>query len=485
MFVRPVALPLLFAAAVVILGAGCQDGDSLIDPEVRSLADSSPRGSKITSINPPGGFDFESFTDRETGVPAFIDGPTWQSWNFTSREQTWSQADRTKLVSFKPNPNLGYSPEFDPVYEARVTFDLYLPSRFPVFGVPREAASTVIGLGSYDATVDGPPEHFTGLGIDLYQGLRWRIRAESNDAREGGIWSSDDQFLMPWIFRHGWNHVEWMVFLRPGLDNDAMRIKVGDRIYSWTDVDLSHSPAGIQHVFLGSWEAGIGDQHFAVRNLRVDDLAPQAPPPPPPPPEGDYARGGYRFTDGFWSGWRVDSARNFIEIGGHGGMVRNASGIRYIGVDEDGSGSYGFRVRFTEPDQLNRAGGKHLAGIASNPLAFRPRDPYGRRYPVETTRIDLGRPSDGRIRAHLYNVTSDETLHEEIHWFSVPFALDVWADVDLRWQQVGRELTLTLNGQSHTFRLLADSPNLGSYLYLGNMDDITGAIEFDNFHYSQ
>jgi hypothetical protein len=57
--------------------------------------------------------------------------------------------------------------------------------------------------------------------------------------------------------------------------------------------------------------------------------------------------------------------------------------------------------------------------------------------------------------------------------------------VDLEWRQIGTALTVTLNDQSHTFRLLPGSPNLGSYLYLGNMDDISGAIEFDHIQYTQ
>jgi hypothetical protein len=190
------------------------------------------------------------------------------------------------------------------------------------------------------------------------------------------------------------------------------------------------------------------------------------------------------FTDGFWDGWRADSRRNYIEIGNHGGMIRNAQAVRYIGSDGNARGRYGFRVKFTHPDQMNRAGGMHLGGVSSNSLAFRPYGENGQRYPWETTRIDLDRPSDGRIRAHLYNVMGDE-LYEEVHWFSVPLALNQWGQIDLEWQRSGNELEITLNGQEWTFNLRPGSPNLGTYLYLGNMDSITGAIEFDDIYFAQ
>jgi len=208
------------------------------------------------------------------------------------------------------------------------------------------------------------------------------------------------------------------------------------------------------------------------------------PPPPPVDPDGDIAVGGYVFQEGFWRGWRADSRRNYTEVNGHGAMGTNASAIRYIGADQDGAGRYSFRVKFNHADQMNLFGGRHLAGVASNSLAFRPRDEDGRRYPWDTTRIDLDRPSDGRIRGHLYSWIGDE-LYEEIHWFSVPFRLGEWGNVDLQWRQTGDRLMITVNGASHTFNLLPGSPNLGTYLYLGNMDNITGVIEFDNITYRQ
>jgi len=214
-----------------------------------------------------------------------------------------------------------------------------------------------------------------------------------------------------------------------------------------------------------------------------DQPPPPQPPPPPVDPDGDIAVGGYVFQEGFWRGWRADSRRNYTEVNGHGAMGTNASAIRYIGADQDGAGRYSFRVKFNHADQMNLFGGRHLAGVASNSLAFRPYDDDGRRYPWDTTRIDLDRPSDGRIRGHLYSWIGDE-LYEEVYWFRVPFALGEWGNVDLQWRQTGDRLVITVNGDSHTFNLLPGAPMLGSYLYLGNMDNITGVIEFDDFYFS-
>lgn len=203
----------------------------------------------------------------------------------------------------------------------------------------------------------------------------------------------------------------------------------------------------------------------------------------PPGSRNDLGITDYVFTRGFWDNWRVDSQRNYTEVDGHGGMRRNAQGTLDIGEDRDGQGRFGFRVKFTEPDQINRAGGKHLGGVSSNELAFRPKV-NGRRDPWETTRIDLDRPSNGRIRAHLYNMM-DDGLYEQVHWFSAPLELDRWANVDMEWRQVGTRLTVTLNDQTHVFNLRPGSPPLGRYLYFGNMDSITGAIEFDDIYFEQ
>jgi hypothetical protein len=215
-----------------------------------------------------------------------------------------------------------------------------------------------------------------------------------------------------------------------------------------------------------------------------DDDVINDPEPPPVDPDGDIAVGGYVYQEGFWRGWRADSQRNYTEVDGHGAMGTNASAIRYIGADEDGAGSFSFKVFFNHADQMNLFGGRHLAGVASNSLAFRPRDADGRRYPWDTTRIDLDRPSDGRIRGHLYSWIGDE-LYEETYWYSVPFELGQWAQVNLQWRQTGDRLEITVNGDSHTFNLLPRAPKLGTYLYFGNMDNITGVIEFDDIVYRQ
>ena len=215
---------------------------------------------------------------------------------------------------------------------------------------------------------------------------------------------------------------------------------------------------------------------------------PTGPTGQPPVPPGDYATGPL-VESGFWRGWRVDSRRNFTDHGTYGSMSRNAAGVRWFGPDEDRAGSVSFMVRFTDPSQLNRAGGKHLGGVASNPLAKRPRDENGQRYPKETTRIDLGRPADERVRVHLYNVV-DGPLREKTGWVDVPFApLGTWTGVTIRWRQRGDvlELFVNENGEEPTFKwpLLPGSPPLGAYAYVGNMDDIEGRIEFNSFRFEQ
>lgn len=211
---------------------------------------------------------------------------------------------------------------------------------------------------------------------------------------------------------------------------------------------------------------------------------PTGPTGQPEVPPGDYATGPL-VESGFWKGWHVDSRRNFTDHGSYGGMGSNADAVRWFGPDEDRAGSVSFMVRFTDPSQLNRAGGKHLGGVSSNPLSKRPRDENGHRYPRETTRIDLDRPADERVRVHLYNVV-DGPLREKTGWADVPFApVGTWTGVTIRWSQRGDVLELFVNGKRFEWQLLPGSPPLGAYAYVGNMDDIQGRIEFNGFRFEQ
>jgi hypothetical protein len=164
-------------------------------------------------------------------------------------------------------------------------------------------------------------------------------------------------------------------------------------------------------------------------------------------------------------------------------MKSNTQGVRYLGPDDDGEGRIRFKVLLTHSSQINLAGGKHLGGISSNALALdsTPHEETGR----GATRIDLDRPSTGKIRAHLYN-NKDGTLFEEVWWPNISgLAVGTWTTIEMRWQRVGDQLKATVNGQEHFFNLQPGSPNPGRYMYFGNMDSITGSIEFDSLFFEQ
>jgi len=67
---------------------------------------------------------------------------------------------------------------------------------------------------------------------------------------------------------------------------------------------------------------------------------------------------------------------------------------------------------------------------------------------------------------------------EEIHWFAVPIGLDVWGSIDVSWRQSDGRLEVTINGERHVYSLLAGSPPMGKYVYVGNMDGVPGEIDF-------
>jgi hypothetical protein len=57
--------------------------------------------------------------------------------------------------------------------------------------------------------------------------------------------------------------------------------------------------------------------------------------------------------------------------------------------------------------------------------------------------------------------------------------------VDIEWEQVDDRLTITVNGASHTFTLLEDSPLIGNYIGFGNLYDIEGEVEVDDVTWQQ
>jgi hypothetical protein len=212
---------------------------------------------------------------------------------------------------------------------------------------------------------------------------------------------------------------------------------------------------------------------------------PPDPPPPDPPQQGDHAVGGYVFTEGFWRGWRVDEERNFRSSGGIGYMGSNASGLLYV-ADGLSAGRFKVDVQLTNPIQFG-AGGRHLFGIASNALAKRPRNSLGQRYPKETTRIDFDRPGQsggGTIRVHLYNVDGAGRLEEEVRTIEHPnLVIGQTAEFEVDFTQQNNRLRLNIFAGTERYviewPLIANSPGMGRYLYVGNMDNIHGTeVEF-------
>jgi hypothetical protein len=161
-------------------------------------------------------------------------------------------------------------------------------------------------------------------------------------------------------------------------------------------------------------------------------------------------------------------------------MGSNAQGERFLGADDDGEGRVRFRVLLTHSSQINLAGGKHLGGISSRAVGR-----LGPDAAQDATRIDLDRPSSGKIRAHLYNYDNG-VLFEEVWWANISgLELGRWATIEMKWERVGDQLKTTVNGQEHYFNLRPGSPNPGRYFYLGNMDSISGVIEFDALFWEQ
>jgi len=222
-----------------------------------------------------------------TGEPVFTDRSDWRNWNIDVQSQI-GVAPYGKWITFEPEANSATTPAFDGVREVRATFEVYFAPRFPLYSVPLKAGTELFSLHS------GPHgsrnESDVQLAVNMVEGNTWRVHSTYRD-RDGDLHESGDDYLMPWIFQHGWNRVEWVVMLKePGSHQDVMRIQVGDRLFSWTDLDLSASDAPIRYFTFGSWDVDNGQRHLVVRGLEIQNVGtadePPGDPPPPPPPSG-------------------------------------------------------------------------------------------------------------------------------------------------------------------------------------------------------
>jgi len=158
--------------------------------------------------------------------------------------------------------------------------------------------------------------------------------------------------------------------------------------------------------------------------------------------------------------------------------------LRYLGIDEDGRGEFGFRILFDEGQLNTGAGGKHLFNLTSHPLSFTPHEIGLGNW----TRVDFNQPGEGTIRATVFNYVNDVPLNGTYwpsHTFSVPFHVGQWGEVEVSWEQVDDRLTITINGASHTFDILPNSPLIGNYISFGNIYDIDGEIEVDQVWWQQ
>jgi hypothetical protein len=429
-------------------------------------------------IGDPESYDDEIIVD---GSSIFEDdNASWDGWTITSPGQAWTDAETGKWIGFDPEPNQAVSPAFKRgTSEMRVRFGLFLPEAFPVLGrmefiTPRQ----LFGVATHNILSPEGNGSASWIDVELAQ-ASWRIVPRTRSA--SGEVTSGSEFMIPWAFATGWNQVELTVRVRDGGANDDLQFRVGEKVYAWTGVDLASGAEPFRHVLLGRWEPGTGDQLLAIRDLEVLDQMPSL--EMASPPTGvDYARGGTRITSGFWSGWMVrnhSGAIRFYDRTTHGAMRDHTQGVIWMGTGKERSGQVTMRVRF-HGDQLTTTGsGRHLLSITSRPLCFTPRE-YGL---TSWTRVDLDRPAPGRIRAVVFNIVNDVRLNGG-RWptktFSVPFAAEQWANLNVDWQMDGNRLTLKVNGVANTFTLLQGSEPPGIYLGLGNMDSMTGAIDFDD-----
>jgi hypothetical protein len=254
-----------------------------------------------------------------TGEPVFTDRSDWRGWDVDVPSQI-GVAPYGKWITFEPEANTATSPAFNGVREVRATFEVYFAPRFPLYSTPLKEGTELFSLhsGPHGSRTDNAVQ----LAVNMVDGNTWRIQSTYRDER-GDVHDSGEDYLVPWIFKHGWNRVEWVVLLKePGAHQDAMRIQVGDRLFSWNNLDLSATDDPIRHFTFGSWDVDQGQRHLVMRDLVIENVGvaeePPAPPPPPPP------SGTVLYEEDFegnrpFQGWLGRNIRTNLQVESAGG----------------------------------------------------------------------------------------------------------------------------------------------------------------------
>jgi hypothetical protein len=216
-----------------------------------------------------------------SGRILLADGPDWTGWKIVRRNRTWVDSDG-KWLDFQPHGNIAYSPEFEGARRLRVTFELFLPPRFPIFSSPAGALTELFGLHANLGAAASPSD--LRLCIKLESDLGWLVEATGRTI-DGQTFSSGDLLRTRWLFMHGWNRVDWTIVLdEPGSSRDMMRLQVGDRIFAWSGLDLGRTADAFRFFRLGHWNLQNGSGEIAIRELQIEEVEVETPPPPPPPP---------------------------------------------------------------------------------------------------------------------------------------------------------------------------------------------------------
>jgi hypothetical protein len=483
---HPIAALVLVATALGLTGAGCQL-DAAREPHgpdsIAGPAGGRSAAAGIIHVDHGDTQDLGPFGDLDVVSEVFSDVPSWSAWNVRRPAQTWSQDSAgIKWMSFEPDQNHAVSPAFDGVLEFRVELDVFLPPGFPVFGADSAATGAIVQLASFDPAEPQAGASSNLLAIDLIDGQHWRIGVTTRDGATGESSESGDTFEAPWIFEHGWNRVEWTVLIREGAGNDAMRLRVGDRIVSWIDADIALPAAPIRHVVIGPWSVARGDRYLAIRNLRVEALAPLPDDPPPPgdpppgdpPPPGEPGLVGGNALSGFWGGWagRHRMGTRFESHGSYGTMSNNTNAGTRMGLGE--RGWFECEIYYDTEIHPGEGGGQHLIGVFSQSASRAgPYDPsLDHIHLTGFLRLDLA------VRENqLYGV-----IYEEIDGRITTFAIGTydfvawhrWAPLRVEWEQQGTRLWLSINGDESVHTVRADANPIGNLLFVGNMDRNSG-----------
>ena len=125
---------IIVVALVSLVAGGCQDVSR--PPGLAGVAGGVPSETQgALSVLMP------------TAATVFVDGPDWEGWSLGASGQAWAQLSQgIKWMSFVPQSNWGVSPEFPAVRHLNVSFDIFFPPRFPVFGAPSEGLSRLVSL---------------------------------------------------------------------------------------------------------------------------------------------------------------------------------------------------------------------------------------------------------------------------------------------------------------------------------------------------